>query len=100
VGCTLGPTLPSGIGCAGRGCTLPGFELGGGERVGYLRAAVFVADIFEAVFAAFEVEDPIVSSGVDAECCNLNVELTKMSSCKIQPRDPGPCALSLVFSAL
>ena len=68
MGWALGPTLPSGLRCAdgGCGCALAVFELGRGGLVGYFLAAVFVADIFEAVFAAFDVEEPIASFGVDA----------------------------------
>jgi len=66
-GYTLGPNLPPAVGRSF--CTFIRLEDGGGGRVGYLRA-VFEADNLEAVFAALEVELPILKCQLG---CFLNL---------------------------
>lgn len=60
----LGSGYSVGLSCSctfgRRDITFVRLEEGGGGRVGYLRA-VFEAESFEAVFAALEVEEPIVA---------------------------------------
>lgn len=64
-GYTVGPSCSCAFGRGG--VAFVRFEEGGG-RVGYLRA-VFEAESFEAVFAALDVEEPIVTSAAGIKQC-------------------------------